>query len=97
MEEQKGKPRSLRLLFKHADTLDKVLMALGTIGCVVDGSTVAADMLVLSSLMNTYGRGSSGITLDDVDKVINHTSVTNLTQKHELITWLHLKNMCLQL
>ncbi|CAI9097355.1 OLC1v1033757C1 [Oldenlandia corymbosa var. corymbosa] len=65
-EESKGKPSSFRLVFKHADGLEKLLMTLGTIGCIVDGMSTSAHMIVLSNLMNAYGRGS--VTLHDVNK-----------------------------
>ncbi|XP_027152628.1 putative multidrug resistance protein [Coffea eugenioides] len=59
---------SLRLVLKHADLLDTLLMILGTIGCFADGSSVAANMLVLGSLMNSYGRGASAFNPDDINK-----------------------------
>ncbi|KAL3537332.1 hypothetical protein ACH5RR_000698 [Cinchona calisaya] len=70
IQEKTENPRtsrgSLRLVLKHADLLDILLMALGTIGCVADGSSVSANMLVLSSLMNSYSR--SAITPHDINK-----------------------------
>lgn len=63
-------PGSLRLVLKHSDSLDKFLMALGTIGCVVDGLFLPVNMLVLSHLMNSYGGGPSAFTSEDINKVI---------------------------
>ena len=69
---------SLRLVLKHADLLDTLLMILGTIGCFADGSSVAANMLVLGSLMNSYGRGASAFNPDDINKVNILQSYTSI-------------------
>lgn len=44
-----------------------LLMILGSIGSLADGSAMALMMLIASSLMNSYGDAS--FTLKDVNKV----------------------------
>lgn len=65
-KKKSGNPRtsqgSLRLDFEHANLLDMLWMALGTIGSVADGSDVSTNVLVFSSLINSYSRGASAIT-----------------------------------
>ncbi|KAF8390545.1 hypothetical protein HHK36_025072 [Tetracentron sinense] len=61
------KSGSLRMIFKHSDLMDTLLMVLGTIGCVADGLSLSVIMLVLSNMMNNYAATSS-LTLKDVDK-----------------------------
>lgn len=73
-----GNQGSLRLVLKHADLLDTLLMMFGTIGCFADGSGVAANMLVLGSLMNSYGRGASAFNPDDINKVNILQSYTSI-------------------
>ncbi|XP_059638896.1 ABC transporter B family member 15-like [Cornus florida] len=58
---------SLRMVLKHSDWIDMLLMVLGTIGCVSDGMCMPAVLLVLSHLMNGYAAASS-LTLEDIDK-----------------------------
>lgn len=58
---------SLRTTLKYSDWKDMVLMALGTFGCVADGLTMPAMMLVIGKLMNGYA--ASSLTLADIDKV----------------------------
>ncbi|GFZ11973.1 hypothetical protein Acr_23g0003580 [Actinidia rufa] len=59
-------PGSLRMVLKHSDGLDIMLMTLGTIGCVADGASMSSIMLVLSNLMNGYA--SSYLTLQEINK-----------------------------
>ncbi|KAM7480105.1 hypothetical protein LguiA_028318 [Lonicera macranthoides] len=66
-ENQETCPRgSLRTVLKQSDGTDMLLMVLGTIGCVADGSSLATIMLVLSNLMNGYA--SSSLTSADINK-----------------------------
>ncbi|KAK1550978.1 hypothetical protein Q3G72_028162 [Acer saccharum] len=60
------KPGSLRMVLKDSDWKDVLLMVMGSIGSVADGSAMALIMLCLGSLMNGYG--SSTLTLHDIDK-----------------------------
>lgn len=59
---------SFRKIFRDSDIKDTWLMALGTMGCVADGSSTPLIMLVLSKIMNTYAVDSS-FTLKDINKV----------------------------
>ncbi|PIA30333.1 hypothetical protein AQUCO_05600042v1, partial [Aquilegia coerulea] len=52
----------------YSDIKDTCLMALGTIGCIADGSSYPLVSLVLSNIMNTFG-ASSTLTLSDINKV----------------------------
>ncbi|KAF9605580.1 hypothetical protein IFM89_017923, partial [Coptis chinensis] len=58
----------LSLLFRYSDTKDALLMTLGTIGCVADGSSTPLIMLVLSRIMNKYS-AHSDLTLHNVNEV----------------------------
>ncbi|KAF5199427.1 Lipid A export ATP-binding/permease protein MsbA [Thalictrum thalictroides] len=46
-------------ILKYSDSKDVLLMILGTIGCFADGISMAAIMIVLSKMMNTYASTSS--------------------------------------
>ncbi|KAH8481522.1 hypothetical protein H0E87_029116 [Populus deltoides] len=57
---------SLRTVLKHSDWKDVLLMALGSIGSVADGSSMSLIMIILSDLMNSYG--GSSVTIEDINK-----------------------------
>ncbi|CAK7345682.1 unnamed protein product [Dovyalis caffra] len=57
---------SLLTVLKQSDWKDVLLMALGSMGSVADGSTMALIMIILSDLMNSYGSGS--VSIEDVNK-----------------------------
>ncbi|KAF6176966.1 hypothetical protein GIB67_027766 [Kingdonia uniflora] len=67
-EESKKKPGSLLMVFRISDSTDVLLMMLGTIGCIADGLSMTAIMVVLSKMMNAFA-GASTLILKDVDKV----------------------------
>ncbi|KAK3014849.1 hypothetical protein RJ639_008776 [Escallonia herrerae] len=52
---------------KHSDWTDVGFMAMGTMGCVADGSSLALTMLVVSNLMDTYSAAS--LNQQDINKV----------------------------
>jgi ATP-binding cassette subfamily B (MDR/TAP) protein 1 len=54
-------------VLNQSDWKDMLLMILGSIGSLADGSAMALMMLIVSSLMNSYGDAS--FTLQDVNKV----------------------------
>ncbi|XP_077228538.1 putative multidrug resistance protein [Tasmannia lanceolata] len=54
-------------IFAEADLKDMCLMALGTFGCVADGSSTPLIMFALSKMMNNYAVHSS-FTIHDVNK-----------------------------
>jgi len=58
---------SLKTVLNQSDWKDMLLMILGSIGSLADGSAMALIMLIVSSLMNSYGDAS--FTLQDVNKV----------------------------
>ncbi|GFZ07863.1 hypothetical protein Acr_19g0008000 [Actinidia rufa] len=60
-------PGSLRMVLKHSDGLDMLLMTLGTVGCIADGVCMSAIMLVLSNLMNGYAAAAT-LTPHDINK-----------------------------
>lgn len=66
-QEKIGPTGSLKTVFKDADGTDMLLMVMGTIGSIGDGSALALIMLCLSRLMNGYG--SSALTIHDINKV----------------------------
>ncbi|KAA8529668.1 hypothetical protein F0562_034232 [Nyssa sinensis] len=57
----------LQILLRYSDSKDRLLMALGSLGCCANGSSTPLIMLVLSMIMNKYAAGSS-FTLDDINK-----------------------------
>ncbi|KAK2974677.1 hypothetical protein RJ640_030285 [Escallonia rubra] len=57
---------TLRRIMKHSDWTDVGFMAMGTMGCVADGSSLALTMLVVSNLMNTYSAAS--LNQQDINK-----------------------------
>ncbi|KAF7037701.1 hypothetical protein CFC21_048022 [Triticum aestivum] len=52
-----GERRSIRGLFKFADRVDVVLMALGTLGAIGDGCSTNLLLIFASDVMNSLGRG----------------------------------------
>lgn len=61
-----GKGKSM---FQYADGVDKMLMLLGTIGCIGDGLQSALSMFILSDIINDYGGANNSVTNHIVDKV----------------------------
>ncbi|KAK2646219.1 hypothetical protein Ddye_021414 [Dipteronia dyeriana] len=59
-------PGSLGMVLKDSDWKDVLLMVMGSIGSVADGSAMALIMLCLGSLMNGYA--SSALTPHDINK-----------------------------
>ncbi|CAN0917017.1 Putative multidrug resistance protein, partial [Linum grandiflorum] len=53
-------------LFRHKDQVDMVLMLLGTLGSIGDGSMTPLTMYILSSVINDYG----GSQLDGSNKTV---------------------------
>jgi ATP-binding cassette subfamily B (MDR/TAP) protein 1 len=58
---------SLQTVLKQSDWMDMLLMALGIMGSVVDGSSIAIIMIILSDLMNRYSVTS--VTIEAINKV----------------------------
>ncbi|KAF6157538.1 hypothetical protein GIB67_004476 [Kingdonia uniflora] len=58
---------SFLMIFRYWDTKDKLLMILGTIGCIADGSSTPLIMLVLSKMMNKFAQESS-FSLTEIDR-----------------------------
>ncbi|KAF9662955.1 hypothetical protein SADUNF_Sadunf18G0108000 [Salix dunnii] len=57
---------SLQTVLKQSDWMDMLLMALGIVGSVVDGSSIAIIMIILSDLMNRYSVTS--VTIEAINK-----------------------------
>ncbi|XP_060215703.1 putative multidrug resistance protein [Lycium barbarum] len=58
-------------LFRYADGVDKLLMFLGTLGCIGDGLMTPLNMFILSALIDDYGGAAdddASLTNDIVDK-----------------------------
>ncbi|KAL9151621.1 hypothetical protein ABFS82_11G063400 [Erythranthe guttata] len=53
-------------LFRYADGVDKLLMALGTLGSVGDGLMSPLNMFVLSGVIDEYATSSNGSISDNV-------------------------------
>ena len=56
------RPMSIRGMFRFADRVDVVLMALGTLGAIGDGCSTNLLLIFASDVMNAlgYGRGGAG-------------------------------------
>ncbi|CAI9280467.1 unnamed protein product [Lactuca saligna] len=68
MEKKNGSsPGLLGVISEHADRIDMSLMALGTAGCIANGSSMALIMFALSRMMNGYASTTS-ITLADINQ-----------------------------
>lgn len=68
------RPASIRGMFRFADRVDVVLMALGTLGAIGDGCSTNLLLIFASDVMNAlgYGRGAQGGGVDfmhEVEKV----------------------------
>lgn len=60
-------------LFRYADCVDKLLIFLGTLGCIGDGLMTPLNMFILSSLIDDYGGAAAAdasFTNTTVDKVL---------------------------
>ncbi|PHT34240.1 hypothetical protein CQW23_26040 [Capsicum baccatum] len=69
-------------LFGYADGIDKLLMFLGTLGCIGDGLMTPLNMFILSALIDDYGGADdddASFTNATVDKCIQ-TGATGLGQ-----------------
>jgi len=56
-------------MFRYADSFDKLLMLLGTLGSIGDGLQYPLTMYVLSTVINQYGKAGASISDHTVDKV----------------------------
>ncbi|KAI3765918.1 hypothetical protein L2E82_15964 [Cichorium intybus] len=63
----KRQPGLVGVISEHADRIDMILMAVGTAGCIANGSSMAWIMLALSRIMNGYASTAS-MTLADVNQ-----------------------------
>ncbi|KAM0947900.1 putative ABC transporter type 1, transmembrane domain superfamily [Dioscorea sansibarensis] len=62
---------SFKVVFLHADVVDKWLMAIGTIGVIGDGMSTPITLLVTSLIMNESGAASSSspsFFIEEIDK-----------------------------
>ncbi|WCJ38603.1 ABC transporter family protein [Euphorbia peplus] len=59
-------------LFRYADKIDKLLMLVGTLGCIGDGLLTPLTMYTLSKIMNEYATSETGdaltLSVEIVDK-----------------------------
>ncbi|GMP57809.1 hypothetical protein CsSME_00021730 [Camellia sinensis var. sinensis] len=60
-------PGLFQTIFRYSDATDMLFMALGTFGCLADGSSTPLIMLVLSKIMNKYAISKS-FTLHDINQ-----------------------------
>nr|CAB3474118.1 unnamed protein product [Digitaria exilis] len=65
------RPASIRGMFRFADRVDVVLMALGTLGAIGDGCSTNLLLIFASDVMNAlgYGRGAKGGGVDFMHEV----------------------------
>ncbi|XP_072969195.1 putative multidrug resistance protein [Typha angustifolia] len=56
-----GGVRSFFTIFKHADAVDKLLMALGFVGAVGDGLSMPVMLFITSKIMNNLGNGPNAV------------------------------------
>nr|XP_043627252.1 putative ABC transporter B family member 8 [Erigeron canadensis] len=64
-EETKEKKRSITIIFRYSDWLDKVLIVLGTVGAIGDGMSTNVLLVYVSRLFNSLGYGRSVQTNPD--------------------------------
>eukprot|EP00258_Populus_trichocarpa_P042678 XP_024458697.1 ABC transporter B family member 15 [Populus trichocarpa] len=57
---------SLQTVLKQSDWMDMLLMALGSMGSVADGSSMAIIMIILCDLMNKYS--GTSVTIEEINK-----------------------------
>lgn len=60
-------------IFRYADSIDKLLMFLGTLGCIGDGLMVPLSMYILSGIIDDFGSAGISISTEVVDKVFIFT------------------------
>nr|CAB3478165.1 unnamed protein product [Digitaria exilis] len=65
------RPASIRGMFRFADKVDVVLMAMGTLGAIGDGCSTNLLLIFASDVMNAlgYGRGAQGGGVDFMHEV----------------------------
>lgn len=68
MEEEKEKI-SVFHLFRFADRVDLCLVVLGLAGSIGDGLLSPLTMLVLGSMINTYGTAGSSLSNNEINEV----------------------------
>lgn len=57
-------------IFRYADGVDKLVMCLGTLGCIGDGLMTPLNMFILSAIIDDYGGADdASFTNEIVDKV----------------------------
>ncbi|XP_068642203.1 putative multidrug resistance protein [Aristolochia californica] len=56
---KKPKSSSIRIIFRHADGIDRLLMLFGVLGSMGDGLTTPIMLFVTSKIMNNLGAGPS--------------------------------------
>ena len=61
------RPMSIRGMFRFADRVDVVLMALGTLGAIGDGCSTNLLLIFASDVMNALGYGRGGAAAATVD------------------------------
>lgn len=62
-------------LFSFADSLDHILMFVGTVGAIGNGISMPLMTLIFGNMINAFGGSSSTKeVVDEVSKVINHHS-----------------------
>lgn len=71
---------SISTIFKHADGIDLLLMAMGFLGAVGDGLCTPVMLLIMSRLMNNLGHGPSGLPY--FLQNINHVGIYNNIHMH---------------
>nr|GMD97891.1 putative multidrug resistance protein [Ipomoea batatas] len=55
-------------IFRYADNIDKLLMFLGSLGCIGDGLMIALNMYILSGIIDDFGSAGISISNEVVDK-----------------------------
>ena len=56
-------------MFHFADSIDKLLLLFGTLGCIGDGLMSPLTMVILSRVVNDYGGDDLFLSNDIVNKV----------------------------
>lgn len=56
---RRGKAKSIGIIFRYADSIDVLLMVMGTIGAIGDGMSTNILLVFASRIMNSVGYGQT--------------------------------------
>jgi len=57
-------------LFSFADSLDRLLMLMGTVGAIGNGISLPLMVIISGTMINAFGESTTSKVVDEVSKVI---------------------------